>query len=462
MDAQTFKGKWWSPNSPDEKVPGIVEYHPEEGEVDLFGTLVESEEDDEEAHFMEMDLEDHVEGFLLGETIESKLVTITDAVPVNISRPSIGNEAGHPNSVYKFTRVYTGGHFEEEPEFNQVSFGFNGLAEWFGESRIEHEVSDEDGIRSRYGVKEPKTVEIKLRDAELTFFVGTTVSSSVTATELEDSVRVNIIPDEPLPFPELSNRYINPLQRYLALATATPVQPTDVSGMVGEDTWIKVFSNIPSHAPADRSVSRASMLFRPDDVNLENSLQHWFQDEGQAEYLFNFYFGTIYNSHLFLEHQFLSLAVAIESYFSHRYPDFKIMEKDAYRDLRKSLVSEIPNGLEVKERIQNLLQSIGNLPSFKDKLEMVVEEERSVLTLLVDVDETLSTATTIRHDLAHGLGEDYSTEELVKTRYKLQIIIECILLDIAGVEDKHKAQVLYSNYQGADFLSVDKEVKSDE
>ena len=461
MDPQTFKGQWWSPESPEDKVPGIVEYHPEEGEADLFGTLVESEED-EEVRFLETDVEDHVDGFLLGETIDAELVTITDATPVNVNQPSVVHDVGLPNSEYKFTRVYTGSHFEEEPEFNQISFSFDGLAEWFGESRIEHEIPEEDEMQSRYGVKEPKTVEIELPDAKVTFFVGTTVSSSVTTTELEDSVRVNIRPDEALTFPALNNQYINPLQRYLALATATPVQPTDISGTADEDTRVEVLSNIPSHAPENRSVSRVSMLFRPDDIDLENSLQHWFQNEEEAEYLFNFYFGTLYNSHLFLEHQFLSLAVALESYFSHRYPDFKIMEKDAYRDLRKSLVDDIPDDLEVKERIRNLLRSIGNLPSFKDKLEMVVEEERPVLSILIDVDETLSTATTIRHDLAHGLGEDYTTGELLETRYRLQLITEFILLDIAGVEDEHKAEVLYSNYRGADFLDIDEEVEPDE
>lgn len=461
MDAQTFKGKWWSPDSPDEKVPGIVEYHPEEGKIDLFGTLVESEED-EDVRFLEIDLDDHVDGFLLGETVDAELVTITDATPVNVNQPSAIHDVGLPNSEYKFTRVYTGGHFDEEPKFSQISFSFDGLAEWFGESRVRPEFPDEDDMQSRYGVKEPKTIEVELPDADVTFFVGTAFSSSLTTTELEDSVSVNISPDNPLTFPELSEQYINPLQRYVALATATPVQPTDISGTVDEDVRIEVLSNIPSHAPEDRSVSPVSMLFRPEDVDLENSLQHWFQNEEEAEYLFNFYFGTLYNSHLFLEHQFLSLAVALESYFSHRHPDFKIMEKDAYRDLRESIVDDIPDDLEVKERIRNLLRSIGNLPSFRNKLEMVVEDERPVLSILIDVDETLSTATTIRHDLAHGLGEDYTTRELVDTRYRLQIIIECILLDIAGVEDEHKAQVLYSNYNGADFLDVDEAVRSGE
>lgn len=459
MEPQTFKGKWWSPEAPEEKVPGIVEYHPEQGEADLFGTLVESDEE-EETHFLEMNLKNHVDGFLLGETIDSELVTITNAVPVNVTHPSVGDGAGLPNSEYRFTRVYTGGHFHDEPKFSQISFSFDGLAEWFGESRIEYEFADEDELRSRYEVKKPKTIEIELDEADIIFFLGTVASSSVTTIELEDSVGVTVDLDGTLTFPELSNQYINPLQRYLALATTTPVQPTDISGTVEEeDTQVEVLSNIPSHTPEDRSVSQVSMLFRPNDVDLENSLQHWFQNEEGAEYLFNFYFGTLYNSHLFLEHQFLSLAVALESYFSHQYPDFKIMEEDAYRDLRRSLVSDIPDGSEVKKRIHNLLRSIGNLPSFKTKLEMVIKGERPVLPVLIDVDETLSTATTIRHDLAHGLGEDYTTGELVETRHRLQLIIECILLDIAGVEDENRVEVLYSNYRGADFLDVDEEVE---
>jgi hypothetical protein len=171
--------------------------------------------------------------------------------------------------------------------------------------------------------------------------------------------------------------------------------------------------------------------------------------------MFNFYFGTIYNGQLYLEHEFLSLAVALESYFDHKYPDYKLMDSGEYRDLRGDIVDGIPDDAEVKDRIENLLTSIGNLPSFRNKLELVVDEFEQVIELFMDWNSTLSQVTDIRHDLAHGLGRDYTSEQMAVTRYRLQLIIECILLNIAGIENESKARILIQKYQGADFVDLD-------
>jgi len=452
MESQEFKGRWFSPNNPDVRVPGMADFDSDGGELNLFGALIG---DDTETDIFNLELEELFGGLLLGNTLDSGLVTISDANPTNVTGPLSPVETSTTSSTYEFTRIYKGAHFEQEPSFSQLSLSFDGLTEWFGESRVEPEFPDEEEVRSRYAIMEPKEVEIELPKAVLTIIADTAFSMSSTVTELEDSVIAHIDPDEPLSFLELREQYINPLQRYLALATTTPVHAKNITATADEDTRVEVLSMIPNHSPKERSVSPASMLFTPTDVDLESSIQHWFQNEAEAEFLFNFYFGTLYNSHLFLEHEFLSLAVAIESYFSHRNPDFKIMDQDAYREHIEAALNEIPDDLEIKQRLRGLLLSIGNLPSFKDKLEIVVDEERAVLSTLFDIEETLSMATTIRHDLAHGLGEDYSNRELANIRFRLQIIVECILLDIAGLGTDHKLQALYSKYHGASFLEVD-------
>jgi len=73
----------------------------------------------------------------------------------------------------------------------------------------------------------------------------------------------------------------------------------------------------------------------------------------------------------------------------------------------------------------------------------------------MDWNSTLSQVTDIRHDLAHGLGRDYTSEQMAVTRYRLQLIIECILLNIAGIENESKARILIQKYQGADFVDLD-------
>lgn len=460
MDSRVFKGEWWSPDAPEHRVPGIVEYASDKGEAEFFGALCEN--GGEEEHLVKKSLDDYFDGFLLGETINSKYITIPDSVITRTSPPDVLSNKGLPASWYEFTHVYVGGHFTEEPEFEQITFSFDGLAEWLSNSRVELENTDDEKVQSKYTVHYPKEIKIGLESAEITFVISAEMSMERTAIEISDGASINVRLENSLTFPEIREQYIQPLQRYLALATSTPIQPTTINGISSEGNSIKILSNIPSHAPDDRSVSPTSISFQPDDVDIESSLQHWFDYEKQAEYLFNFYFGTIYNTQLYLEHQFISLAVGLESYFSHRYPDYKVMDEEEYKQLRRDIVEGIPDDADGKERIDNLLTSIGNLPSFQAKLEMIAENHEPVLELLMDVSETLSSATNIRHDLAHGLGRDYTQNELANTRYRLQIIIECILLGIAGIEDEDKARIFLNKYQGSQFVDVNRDIMEED
>lgn len=454
MDPKTFKGEWWTPDNPEERVAGIIEYTPSGGNAELFGVLGTNREPG--GDIRERTIDDLHQGILQGETTDTELITIAGAVPTGENTPDMLSGDGISTTRYQFSRIYIGEHFDTEPSFSQFTVSLDGLVEWFGASRVEMEVAGEeesDKIDTKYLVKEHKEVNIDLESAQLTFLISPGVNSSLQETTLTEGVSMNIRLDTELTFLEFRNEYLQPLQRYIALATGTPVQPTSITGINSSKVQgVSILTNIPEFAPNDRSVSPVGISFKPDDVDLEQSIQHWFANESAAEYMFNFYFGTIYNAQLYLEHEFLSLAVALESYFGHKYPDYKLMDSGEYRDLREDIVDGIPDDADAKDRIENLLSSIGNLPSFRNKLELVVDEFEQVIELFMDWNSTVSQVTDIRHDLAHGLGRDYTSEQMAVARYRLQLIIECILLDIAGIENESKAKILIQKYQSADFV----------
>jgi hypothetical protein len=39
MDPATFKDEWWTPDNPEKRVAGIIEYTPSGGNAELFGVL---------------------------------------------------------------------------------------------------------------------------------------------------------------------------------------------------------------------------------------------------------------------------------------------------------------------------------------------------------------------------------------------------------------------------------------
>jgi hypothetical protein len=86
----------------------------------------------------------------------------------------------------------------------------------------------------------------------------------------------------------------------------------------------------------------------------------------------------------------------------------------------------------------------------------VVEDFDQVIETFIDWESTLTQVRDIRHDLAHGLGRDYTNEELAVARYRLQLIIECILLDIAGIDNESKVEILIQKYEDADFVDLER------
>lgn len=458
MDSKTFKGEWWTPDDPEERVAGIIEYMPSGGSAELFGVLGTTRDPD--GDIREQALDDLHRGILHGETTDAELVTIAGAVADGENHPGILSGDGISTTQYLFSRIYIGEHYDTEPEFSQFTVSVDGLVEWFSPSRVEMQVpdgeEDSEQIDTVFLVKRTKEVNIDLESAQLTFVLSPGFSTNLQETTLTEGVSMNIRLDNEITYPEFKREYLQPLQRYIALATGAPVQPTSITGInSSESQRITILTNIPEFAPNDRSVSPVGISFKPDDVDLEQSIQHWFENESAAEHMFNFYFGTIYNTQLYLEHEFLSLAVALESYFGHKFPDYKLMDSAEYSDLRENIVKEIPDDANAKGRIDNLLRSIGNLPSFRDKLELVVDEFERVVELFMDWDSTLSQVTNIRHDLAHGLGRDYTSQQMMTARYRLQLIIECILLDISGIDNESKAKILIQKYNGADFVDFD-------
>lgn len=459
MNSKTLKGEWWAPSNPEKRVAGIVQYIPSGSHAELFGILGDDDESDK--NLFQSSVEDLHHGIIHGETTDAEFVTIVDAVADERNNPDILSDQGISSTKYQFSRIYIGDNFECEPKFSQYTLSFDGLVEWFEPSRIEMKnpsnVDNTEDIIGKYLLKKSRTLEINLESAKLEFVFSHGSSTSLQQTKLTEGVSISIKLDEPMKYPCFNSEYLRPIQRYIALATGAPIQPNSITGIKSSNPpGIDILTKIPDFAPENRSVSPVSVSFKPDDVDLEESLQSWFKNESTAEYMFNSYFGTIYNTQQYLEHEFLSLAVALESYFDHIYPDYKEMDSTEYKSIRDDLIDQIPDDAGAKKRIKDLLQNIGNLPSFKDQLKLVVEDFEQVIEIFINLKDTLTQVRDIRHDLAHGLGRDYTNEELAVARYRLQLILECILLDIAGIDNESKVKILIQKYEDADFVDLDR------
>ena len=231
--------------------------------------------------------------------------------------------------------------------------------------------------------------------------------------------------------------YIRPIQNFLALATGEPITPSNVKGYFvheGERYPTDISYQV-SFSPESSYIKNPDrLLFRKNDIDFEKAIKNWIQHFADNQTLHNLYFGTRYNEDMFVENNFLSLVIALESYHNDLFPEYRLMKKEEFKELINDIFESIPDGANAKKRIKGLLKSIGNEPSIKDKLKRVFEEySDSIRSLIENEDQILSNARDLRNDIAHGLSSEHDIDEMLGLAGKLQVVIEIILLKEIGL-----------------------------
>ena len=147
---------------------------------------------------------------------------------------------------------------------------------------------------------------------------------------------------------------------------------------------------------------------------------------------------------MYLEFEFLSLVIALESYYDHLVSDPHIMDPDAFTEFRQSIADATPAG-PARERVLNLVRSIGNYPPLSTQLEAVTSEYADILHPFIDVDSVVSEATDIRHKLAHGYAEP-ENDDMMDLLPRLAVIVDTILYHVIGLNRDHIQQILATEY----------------
>lgn len=101
-------------------------------------------------------------------------------------------------------------------------------------------------------------------------------------------------------------------------------------------------------------IARYNMLFEFKNIksNYEMIFRDWFAKSVQMKLCFDLFFSTLYNPHMYLEHQFITLYQSIESYLRYKIGKKPNMKKGMIELIDKhSLI--IGNIIENKEQLVN-------------------------------------------------------------------------------------------------------------
>lgn len=355
MEEQTHRGEWWIPDS-DTTVAGEMHYNPQEGvKLELFDSLGESLDP----------LSPLSADRIFGNVFEEGAVTLRNVFNTGAQ---VRGTSKIQQSISAST-AFLGGNIGREWELTELELEFPYLSLLTSHNVIQNNLPKEDAPKFSTRLTGPESTEIDIDEAEITLSTIPTVDTDISSTKYSQSTKFILESSDPLSYREV-RQYLNFLQRYVSLAYQDPVYPNTVT--LNDD--IELLYQIAQYHEPPEIRGPHNLAFRQPDIDIGESLNRWVAHSQDAETLHDMYFSIVYDPDMSVQYDFLSLSIAIESYFRYLYPDKQPMEKAEYSEFRESLIEEIPDHIPVKERVKNLLESIGNDYSFSTKVEDVARE----------------------------------------------------------------------------------------
>jgi len=192
--------------------------------------------------------------------------------------------------------------------------------------------------------------------------------------------------------------------------------------------------------------------FTSSDVAESDSICGWINHSNEVETFHELFFNIMYDPDMAIKYKFLSLCMAIESYFGYYYPNKKHMDNSDWESLRDEIFEVIPDEAEAADRLKGLIGNIGNDYSLKDKLDVITKEHSDVISECFDRESALEDIHNTRNDIAHGYGGDLAgsktnKDKLIPLLFKTRIIVEICMYDVIGLSDKKILAIIESKYK---------------
>ncbi len=463
MEDFEYDGIWWLPENPDKKITGALKFNPREGaNLDLIGSFKEIQE-------LTTTLEP---GIILGVTSTGKKVTLYRCYE---SRSHMGMP-GFLTTSFIIGFVFLGYHFKKEEDiiFDSLSISYTHLAEWTRITGFKFKIETDSNnhlVKHEVSYSFPQKVEAKIDNLNISFDYGFKQSGDkVEKYKLEQTTFIKIEPAGPLHFNDYQRNICYHIQNFLSLAIGEAILPLIVKGknkecktelpkgrVVYDDIF--VFYRVRNLSASLKTLHPFDMFFSFGDIasEFEKCLRNWFSKADVLEPVYDLYFATLYSASMYLQHEFLSLIQAMESYHRRVYSG-KYVSDDEYKPMYETLIKGVPQGIEesfkasLKKRLEHL-----NEFSLRRRLKEVLEKYGDAIKLVISDNETLiDDVVNTRNFLTHY---DKSIEKKAKKGHELYILTQrikfiletCFLIELGVPLDKIK--ILISRNRRYQYLA---------
>jgi hypothetical protein len=442
LDVLECTGLWWLPEKVENKVHGKLSFDVRNGAIlSLDGAL---NENPDTGSYYEI---------ILGDSF-GKRITLSNCVLGNFEFTLIQDARKYTKSTFVVSVLYVGCHFAKRGDikFSKASVRFSQLEDWLGERLFQYENRDtKEGLLEHIiRMTLPKTRELTLSKLKISIWYGFSEAiGDWLRPKLEASIGISLEVDNEADVNEFS-QMVHDLRNFLSLVTGNSISILELKGskestagsetidiLYRKETPGKVFFSYPSFPIQYKDVSERLNVY----------LENWFRLIKDVEPTYDLYFGTLSNQNLFPNHEFLSLAQALESYLSRRF-DNNIMPSELFEELKKKLMEAISqNASKYQKYLEPKVDYDMNRKSFRTKLKSFFETYGDMFSCFLDdkdrfVQDVVNTRNYYTHYPQELEGNPVKIEELPFLSEKLRLTLLAILLKETGIEERLIEQAL--------------------
>jgi hypothetical protein len=442
-----YKGFWWLPTDPENKVPGTLIY--KSGDrmmLELLGSLSEDEQNSNA-------LKNHtiVQGVAEGH----RICTLQRLLHTNSSFIG-GNEAYR--SSYIVNRLFEGKHFAspDEIRFSSISINYTSLEDWITDCPYE-EGHEKDESSQTLTITASRKVPYPVFEVNVPS-ISATISASL---EFEGSIGIrtlrwkstgfiHILPEHPSSF-EWFWGIQSDIRNLLTLLMNEPTHPTriraygndveETPGRTSKETIYIYYVNAAGASDKEMHPSDMLMILPEIKDNLAPILNEWFSKAQRLRPVYTLFFGSMYFSKLFDRFHLLNLIQAVESF--HRgmrqgtYTSDEIFQKVA-DTLNTAIPEEVTGGFRqsLKSRIR-----FANEYSLRTRMKHLFQElepeTKELITRDVStfIDNIVDTRNFFTHYPLDFNAEVLDSGKLRHANHKLRVVLIILLLKEVGLSE---------------------------
>ncbi|MGW0930953.1 ApeA N-terminal domain 1-containing protein [Streptomyces sp. NPDC002644] len=465
MTERTWRGFWWDPEEPEQKIPGTL-YCSNDGEVRLelvggFDLLIR--EPLPGGNGFSVSSENREISLIHGDSDGQRFSLIDNSC--TRSHGGLGLFHGHVSSQdWIAGRALRGVHLEsvDAPHFTRSRLRLERLLSWSKKSAFTLSMElDADGLpRSKQVAKREvealtanyEGLEVSLHLLTKDFQYEDHAVSSERSLIGKESAELTLTPQRPVSCTYFDEVHKD-LQDLLTLSTYEPCGAlsrtlTCLSSDGGSDE-VEVIGRQIYRTPEQKGNRRAGdLLFSLSDVPFEEVVPAWLSLKQKARTGCNILFGLRYIEKGYIGTRLLGVATAAESIHRGLRSASAPMPKQQYRQLKNKLLAAIADEpIDVIEFVKNGLH---NNPTYNDRmLELAaIPDSEAVDALLGDRKRWAKELKGARNDLAHANERSAEVDGVSQAFLLLEVtyaLLCLVLMAEVGVDSKMQRRAVKSN-----------------